>query len=374
MYVLDEICKAFAVVAEVVSYAGELTNYINNNIPKYKTLLNFQIQAGACYGHFYNFVFKTETTDEETTIGYVANYAAKLQGLSNVGNISISSNIYDRLDVTYQKRFTLKRSVKIEKYGQQCYYETSIGSLSTSIEKHEDLEYSRAYANQLNLSSMEFRSAQKALSFDSLSKKEGKKIDGIPLFADVRGFTNQFDKKDINLEEMAKKTQKILSSMYGVVEGNHGIHVQFQGDREFALFHDYPGYKCCLDAVIAGLKIIDAVKECQVSVGVGQSMGKMFAAKIGARGEKDFILLGSTVIEADYYEGEMAGENQLVISENIYKCIELEKPKWVQFFKKKDGCYYTTLGYKGLINEISQAQLHKNNQQNNYNGAWGELY
>jgi len=115
----------------------------------------------------------------------------------------------------------------------------------------------------------------------------------IPLFADVRGFTAQFDAEDSNLEEMAVKTQNILTTMYDIVENCHGTHVQFQGDREMAVFHDYPSYSCAVDAVIAGLRIIDGVKNYQVSVGVGQAYGKLFAAKIGARGEKDSILLDS---------------------------------------------------------------------------------
>lgn len=372
MYVLDEIGEAFKVVAEVVAFAGDLTRYLNNNIPKYKTLLNFEIQAGACYGHFYNFEFKRDDADEETTIGYAANYAAKLQGLSNVGNISISSNIYEHIDASYREKFVQKRSEKISKYKQYFYYETSITKLHATIDRTEELTKSKVYANQLNLSDMVFRSAIKPLSFEDLSKKECKKIAGIPVFADVRGFTEQFDKQDTNLEEMAEKTQNILSSMYGVVEKHHGMHVQFQGDREFALFHDYPGYDCCLDALITGLKIIDTVKEYQVSVGVGQALGEMFAAKIGARGEKDYILVGSIVVEADFYEDEMAEENQLVISANIFKYLETNRPKWAQLFKQKGNCYYTTWGYQGLINEVSRTQLQKNNQMNNYNGAWGE--
>ncbi|MBQ2987120.1 MAG: hypothetical protein IJE23_06515 [Tyzzerella sp.] len=372
MYVLDEIGEAFNVVAEVVGFAGELTRYINENISKYKTLMNFEIQAGACYGHFYNFEFKRENADEETTIGYAANYAAKLQGLSSVDCISISSNIYEYIDCEYRKRFVQRQSAKIGKYDQYCYYETIIANLKTSIKRADELEQCKNYANQLNLSDMNFRNAMKPLTFDELSKKECKKVEGIPLFADVRGFTNQFDKEDANLEEMAEKTQNILASMYEVVEKQDGIHVQFQGDREFALFHDYPGHECCLDAVVAGLKIIDTVKEYQVSVGVGQSLGEMFAAKIGARGEKDYILVGSTVIAADYYEDEMAEKNQLVISKNIYNYLQTRKPRWAQMFKRLGECYCTTWGYKSLINEVSRTQLQNNNQQKNYNGAWGE--
>ena len=39
----------------------------------------------------------------------------------------------------------------------------------------------------------------------------------------------------------------------------------------------------------------------------------MFVSKIGARGEKDIVVLGHTVIEADIFEDDYAKENQLVI-------------------------------------------------------------
>lgn len=76
---------------------------------------------------------------------------------------------------------------------------------------------------------------------------------------------------------MAVKTQNILTTMYDLVTVNHGIHVQFQGDREFALFHNYAGYECLSDAVKAGLKMIDAVQTYGVSIGVGESFGKFYA-------------------------------------------------------------------------------------------------
>lgn len=212
----------------------------------------------------------------------------------------------------------------------------------------------------------------KSVAFEELSKKECKEIEGIPLFADVRGFTSQFDNDDTNLEEMAVKTQNILTTMYDLVTVNHGIHVQFQGDREFALFHNYAGYECLSDAVKAGLKMIDAVQTYGVSIGVGESFGKMFATRIGARGEKDYLLIGTTVIEADRNEDENAKANQLVISNDVYLMLKKDKPKWADIFIKQNGYYYTTTGYNKLMNIISQEQLNINNRNNNYNGAWRE--
>ncbi len=45
---------SYEVVEEVVKFAGDLTKYLNNDIAKYKTLLGFKIQVGACFGSFYS--------------------------------------------------------------------------------------------------------------------------------------------------------------------------------------------------------------------------------------------------------------------------------------------------------------------------------
>ena len=373
MYVTGTITEAFEVVAEVSAFAYKLTSFLNSEISKYKTLLNFQIQVGACYGKFYEFTFSTDGFEEDTTIGYAANYAAKLQGLSSKSCISIASNIYETLDEEYQKVFVTKEDKSIEKYKQKYYATVNIGKLITNVNFTADLEETKSYANKVNLGDISFSGVRQGLDFENLSKKECKKITGIPFFADVRGFTSQFEKDDSNLEQMSEKTQDILESMYKIVKANKGIHVQFQGDREMALFHDYGDYHCVPDALAAALRIVDKVKEYQVSVGVGTCLGALFASKIGARGEKDNILLGSTVTQADRYEDEKAGENQIVINEKIYLELKPDRSIWAnQFTKIGPDCYRTTVGYQKMMEVVSRAQLAKNTRNNNYNGAWGE--
>ena len=78
----------------------------------------------------------------------------------------------------------------------------------------------------------------------------------------------------------------------------------------------------------------------------------MFATRIGARGEKDYLLIGTTVIEADRNEDENAQANQLVISNYVYMMLKKDKPKWANIFKKKEEYYYTTTGYDMLMNLI----------------------
>lgn len=372
MYVESErIPEAFEIVSAVSQFAYRLTTHLSEEIRKYKTLLPFRLQIGACFGGFYEFEFKRENADELTTIGYAANFAAKLQGLAQPMRICVSEKVYEDMSADQQIAFTKMKTTAIRKYDQDCYYEAFISRLIVKYSFRKDLEYASQIAARVNLGDMQFRDATQQISYRNLSKKEGKKLKGIPLFADVRGFTAQFDAEDSNLEEMAVKTQNILTTMYDIVENCHGTHVQFQGDREMAVFHDYPSYSCAVDAVIAGLRIIDGVKNYQVSVGVGQAYGKLFAAKIGARGEKDSILLGRTVTEADKNEDERAGENQLVISPEVYKKLQTEKPDLANLFRQQNGYYYTTFGFQAFVTEQSRKQLMRDNRRNTYNGAWG---
>lgn len=372
MYVTDNIVDAFDVVKEVSTFAYYLSKYINTEIVKYKSLVCFQIQVGASFGSFYEFRFSCGELVEDTTIGYAANYAAKLQALSNNSYISIASEIYDELEVDDKKHFLKIEAKEIEKYNQKYYATANLSYLNNKDWSKEFFEAKR-YANNLNLGDIIFRGVNKRLDFDNLSKRECKKIEGIPFFADVRGFTAQFEKNDSNLEEMSEKTKGILESMYHTVCGNNGVHVQFQGDREVALFHDYGDYHCYTDAIVAAMKLIDLVKGFQVMIGVGASLGALFASKIGARGEKDNILLGYTVTQADKFENDKAGENQIVINGKIYSKLCVGNSLLAsQFSKIENDCYRTTIGFEKMKEIASMNQLCVNTRNNNYNGAWGK--
>ncbi len=373
MYILADVQESFKIVKDVSMYAYRLSLYLNNDVTKYKKLKCFNIKVGACYGRFYDFVFRDNDYEEETTIGFAANYAAKLQMLSGDGFISIDSSIYDVLDVADSEIFKRINSSQISKYKEFRYYTAPIRLLTMDDEDYrEELNHAYEIVQKTNLADMNNESAREMISPDRLSVKTIKKVIGIPLFADVRGFTQQFDKDDANLEEMADKTQKILKSLYSAVKGK-GVHIQFQGDREFALFHDIKSQNCAQDSIITAMRIIDKVKEFNVNIGVGESIGTVFASRIGARNSKDNILIGRTVSDADRFEDDYAGENQLVISQKIFCIIEDENPILAnQFEKLPNGCYMTQTGYKEFCEIVEDDNLERNNKTKNYNAAWAE--
>ena len=385
LYVVDSLVPAYQVVATVSAYAYKLSKFIHTDIPKYDSLQAFIINIGMAFGQFYDFEFTDEKGYTElTTIGYAANFAAKLQSLAGQNKIGISEDIYCALPEDEKRLYKRIDEPSIKKYNQDRYYSGLLVSLaSRKTVSDDDLLAAKNYANKVKLSKIDFSEVRTRLNFANLSKTQCKKLEGIPVFADVRGFTSKFEEDDSNLEEMAQKTLSILNSMYSVSSICGGVHVQFQGDRECSLYHNTPSIEvdgktvpeqmCFKNAVLAAMRMIDAVKPYSVHIGVGEDYGILFATKLGARGEKDNIILGETVITADAMEDKHAGEDEIAISAEVYKGLKDEDSSLADKFKWTGSCYIASIGYHEYQNLVAFQRQSANTTQNKYNGAWGVL-
>ena len=370
MYIIDDdMDRAFKFLWKVSTYARSLTRFISDKIAKYKTLQIFEIQVGACYGKFYEFEFTK--TSEITTIGYAANFAAKLQSIALTDCLCVSENIYNDLtNKNIKNQFNVKYSAKIKKYDQDKYYEIKLIDKSHHF---NDKIFTRVieFANSINLGDINFSKARNLIDLEQISLVNSKEIVGIPFFADIRGFTSQFLEDDSNLEEMKIKTEQVLTKMHDVVIKHNGVHVQFQGDREVAIFHEYGDNKdCYLNSVISGLRLIDQIKEFNISIGIGESAGKMFVTRIGTRGSKDNIIVGRVVNKADEYEDNEANLNELVIDSDIYQKLNTANYSVAKLFKKRNDYYVTSIGFKQYLDGVQRNQLLDNNKNKKYNGAW----
>ncbi len=379
LYVKDDIKRAFNIVKIISVYAYELSAFLSKDIPKYNSLDSFLISVGAAYGSFYDFEFKIQDYSELTTIGYAANYAAKLQNLAGNNKLAIDGDIYSSLTIKEKKYYEEFEDYSIKKYGQNSFYFIRLSEVaSPNIFTEDEKTIVKEYANSVKLKDVNFTSVRKKVDFKELRKSNCKRLYGIPVFADIRGFTCQFNEDDSNLEEMASKTQKILTLLYETSVKYGGIHVQFQGDRELSLFHNITvsresvdsEQKCFKIAILASMRMIDAVKGYNIHIGVGEDFGRLFATKIGARGEKDNILLGDTVIAADYMEDKNADEDQIAITEAVYKGLKEEDEYLANQFKRVDSHYETTVGYDCYMRKVSYQQQRDNTARKNYNGAW----
>ena len=331
---------------------------------KYSDLEMLSLQFGAAVGFYSEAEIKLSEDTEYTSIGYPANYAAKLQSISNIGSLYISEKLYDLIGYNEKSNFdeviNLQSLKTKEKYNNGKIYSFTVGkfenpniftnSIISNITDY--ITEARSKSNDLNYKDMNKISPTKNFTFDNWSVTNIAEFDGTVVYADVRGFTKEFKPDGSNLEILVYETIRILNTMYDTCTKNHGFHIQFQGDREYVLFpHDTQE-----DACFFAVKLIDAIKKANRHIGVGIAYGKLFGFKIGIRGSKDNVMLGVPAICADNLEDLYAGEDTVSISENVYS--KLKDKQLKSLFDEKGtvkniGCKYysTTLGYSQYINE-----------------------
>lgn len=350
-----------------------------NEVGKYKSLPNIRISIGASFGGF--FVHDVELGNEiteNTSIGYACNFAAKLQSVAGASQLAVDSDICNSL--RYTLPFIARTNERFKKkYNQSCYYTLGLSQLSfcsfvnqQSIDSF--IEKQIEYLNDNPLSDMKFTDTNKRLDFDSLNINDGRRFVGIPFYSDVRDFTSKFTSTDSNLSEMAFKVVRLMKSMFDIVKEREGTHIQFQGDREFAVFvTSESDIDSLARPVLAGLKIIDQVpSDIGLSVGVGMSFGKLYATRVGIRNNKDNILIGRIVNEANENEDLYASKNQVVISKEIYDVLKKGgREKLCSVFKQTvNGLYCTDCGYKRFITLTEKKESQSSYDSKSYNGAW----
>lgn len=332
------------------------------NFPKYSNLGTLNLQFGADTGFYYGVEIDINNDVEYTSIGYPANYAAKLQSISDIGYLYISKKLYDIMDIDDRKNFGLVSNNQskqiINKYNNGSIYcfkvdkfddsnvftRSQISNIDNYVLKAKEL------SNETNYNSMNVIEPKKQFSFENWSIKNIAEFCGTVVFSDIRGFTKDFDPNGNNLEELTNITIKILKMMYDRCIENNGVHIQFQGDREFVLFP----HELQEDACVFAIKLIDEVKNVGKHIGVGISYGNLFGFKVGIRNYKDNVLLGIPVICVDKLEDLYAEEDSIAISENVYKKLEDNYLKSLFIQKgivERIGCkYYTTrFGYKYFV-------------------------
>ena len=328
---------------ELIAFARALAKFINKS-SKYQSLINFKIGSGADYGRYTEFPFQDKDSglNEMTTIGSPANRAAKLQSLCDDSKVLVSKEVYLRLPNSMNDVFFVNEKATLElkrKYTELAAYEAEIGDIADRLdenyEKREEcgLEYASKVANNLNLKDISISDTRSKLSFENLSIKNIKDVENAAmLFADIRGFTKKVD--ETNLAEMKQLTQTVLTMMNKAVRNKDGVHVQFQGDRESAVFNYYSdenddyAFRAVLSAMcmLDGVDKINETRTDKLNIGIGCSLGEVYATRIGMkkRDKKFNVTMGQTVKEADDAEDNVAGVDinsnptEIAITSNMY--------------------------------------------------------
>lgn len=188
--------------------------------------------------------------------------------------------------------------------------------------------------------------------------------------------------------------------MYSAVKKEDGTHVQFQGDRESAIFNNLTDKgDFALRAIFSGMRILDKIEEInedrstdKLNVGIGCAVGRVFATRVGLRGDEKFnVILSETVKEADTAEDEVAGvektdpKTELVITKDLYdyiaalgtkeannvKALFKERKKWGKKY------YATTKRMSDYRNDLEEKNQKNNAQEAKKNYGikpWGVVF
>lgn len=330
-------------------------NEIFNSIGKYSQYgyPDFRVHVGMDYGDYVEYEIDDGVNELElTTIGSVANNAAKIQSFARVDNVYILDRLYNELPEAKKEIFEelsedemeeLKPKIKSSKVYKakytQIFNEEELEAILGEME--EIKEAVNDEANELNISEMSFEEANTKLDFSRLSRKVNKKTLGGVLCADIQGFTKLFHKSDGNLEDLVYVLEKIYDIMGETVNEQSGTKVQYQGDRIVAVYNNYKDaedYR--LRMLRTGMKLIEEIRILNddpdiseklgsntLRIGVGCSIGQVIATRLGMKKNKDNLILSEAAENADKCEENYAENNTVVIDKHFYDEIKDEADK-----------------------------------------------
>lgn len=319
-------------VFQIICFSRCLVEKLKS-LGKYKNAPQFKIGVGVDIGNFVEFEFKDDELTELTTIGSPANRAAKLQSVianDKDNDILISKAFFDAVQKYISEiaskffgRGDLSSKIVVKAY----YYDlTAYGGSIKEIEeviaqysswdkrKDAGLDFAEQKANQTNYGDIDFTSARKPIDFNTLSLRAPKVVEGAMFYSDIRGFTNKVDIS--KLKEAESFTKTVLEMMYDYEQADAGVHIQFQGDRDSAVFYNHSDMSknYAVSAVVAGMKMLDGIDNInksrntdKINIGIGIAIGNIFLSRLGLKNGKFNIALGQTVREADKAEDEKAG-------------------------------------------------------------------
>lgn len=308
-----------------------------NGLGKYSNYPKFAAHGGADYGDFYK--YDIADSGEFTTIGGVANIAAKIAGSASKKYLYITEDVYKKLPCEIKNTFILLEDEELQEIherlkGTPNIYRVIYSDLFTEegeiTQLLEDVaEECKTIANSLNLSDMEVSDATAKINFSNLNRKKTKHIEAGVLYADIRGFTKLFNISDSNLDGLAVVLKDIYVALNQAVAEYDGVRAQFQGDRIVAIFNSF-SQETELDLVrmfCAALLIKDKMDDLnekhkerlsgrKLKVGIGSCYGQFFAMRLGKAAHKDNHVLGAISEQGDIAEDRYAEDQDIVVNKS----------------------------------------------------------
>lgn len=379
----------------------KFNNEIFNSLTKYTQYgyPDFTVHSGMDYGEYAWYEIQDGvSTDENTTIGGVANNAAKIQTFADKDYIYIMDKLYRQLPQELKDKFNEIDESKLEEINQKIkdskVYKARYNSIfdnDTTAEidtKLKDVKNRvEEEADKLNISEISFSDAKVKVDFSKLSINNNKKLNGGILCADIRGFTKLFNKNDSNLDDLCDIMQELYSIMGNAINEEDGVKVQYQGDRVVALFTDFDGADPYIIRMMRSafklneriqelnnrVDISEKLKKNNIAIGIGCGSGDIIATRLGLNGSKDNIVLSEAVKAADSSEDDYAEKNEVVICKKLHdeivddaKNSELTEYKVLQEefdAIKTTGYYFTSMIYSEFEQKVNEKKTEEQEQK-----------
>lgn len=204
-----------------------------------------------------------------------------------------------------------------------------------------------------------------SIDFESLGRRIADLDPGASFFADIRGFTTYIAslKSEAEKIEALRILHAVRSEMHEIVERAYdGDFIQYQGDRIQSIHYQAKGKRTwttklieCAAAMRRAFEIIrEEFPSFDRHVTMGAAAGRTFVTRVGTKGDKDEIALGSPVARASSLQGEVATDDALAIDTKLWELLDSDLQ---EDFKKVGDHYEATLDLKKVVAKADRAMF-----------------
>ncbi len=196
-----------------------------------------------------------------------------------------------------------------------------------------------------------------AIDYEALGLKTADLVPGATFFADVKGFTKHINslKTDAEKVEALRSLHVVRSEMHQIAARQYaGDFLQYQGDRIQTIHYEAKGSrnwaKKVIEAAAAMARAFEIFEEelpdFSLGVTMGAAAGRTFVTKVGVKGDRDLIALGSPVSAAAALQDGVSTSGAIAINAELYTLLgEDEKEE----FTKVGEHYEASVKLKKLL-------------------------
>jgi Adenylate and Guanylate cyclase catalytic domain len=356
---IDDAEELSAKAVLLMAVARDFLRFVFN--PLFPKCDNLAVCAGADIGTVIGTRNGVRGDRELLFLGDPANHAAKIIDTG----LRLTARVYDALPKDLKDVCEIADEAK-KLYRIPVLPKDDLVALTETYgitwDRDEMKERIEADIDAMPLKDFEYSSAEELIDFERLSYRNNKRVLAASIFADVTGFTKFIgsaateDEKVQALQAlhvMRKEFTRVATQDY------NAVRVQFQGDRMQAIVHlpeddtkkiarkavDIAvGVQSSMELVIKD--VVDGIGSLGLSVGV--DVGIVIATKLGARGRRDRMVVGSSVLGAAGNE-ERTSKRQIGVSKPVYS--ELDEDVQGYFSYDKSALCYVATGLTAAVLE-----------------------